>query len=68
MPAKCDELWAMLALPGKASDTRGEAARPSFGPRATPRVLGTKGILFPRLEVQAVKAALAPPAAVERGA
>ncbi len=68
MPAKCDELWAMLALPGKASDTRGEAARPSFGPRAIPRVLGAKGILFPRLEVQAVKTALAPPAAVERGA
>ena len=68
MPAKCDELWAMLALPGKPAETRAEAARPSFGPRAKPRTLGARGILFPRLEVQAVKAALAPPVVAEREA
>ncbi len=68
MPAKCEELWTMLALPGKPGETRAEAARPSFGPRSAPRALGAKGILFPRLEAQAVRAALAPPAPAERPA
>ena len=60
MPARCEALWAMLALPGSPAEARGEAARPAFGPRGTPRALGAKGILFPRLDAAAVKAALAP--------
>jgi len=44
------------------------AARPAFGPRGTPRALGAKGILFPRLDAAAVKAALAPPAPAEHPA
>ena len=68
MPAKCDELWGMLALPGTPADARLEAARPDFGPRANPRVLGARGILFPRIEAEAVRAALATEAPAERGA
>jgi methionyl-tRNA synthetase len=68
MPAKCEALWAVLALPGSPAETRGEAARPAFGPRATPRALGARSILFPRLDAAAVNAALAPPAPAERGA
>jgi methionyl-tRNA synthetase len=68
MPSKCEELWTMLALPGKPGETRGDAARPGFGPRAKPRALGAKGILFPRLEAQAVKAALGTPAVAARPA
>ncbi|HEY6867271.1 MAG TPA: methionine--tRNA ligase, partial [Candidatus Eisenbacteria bacterium] len=58
MPAKCEELWSALGLPGKASEQRGDATRPSFGPRATPRTLGAPGMLFPRIEGDAVRAAL----------
>ena len=68
MPAKCEELWTMLALPGTPAEARGEAAKPAFGPRANPRVLGAKGILFPRIEADAVRAALAPEAPATRGA
>jgi methionyl-tRNA synthetase len=68
MPVKCEELWAMLALPGTPADTRAEAAQPAFGPRANPRALGAKGILFPRIEAEAVRAVLAPEAPAERGA
>ena len=60
MPVKCEELWSTLGLPGRPSEQRGDAARPAFGPRATPRPLGAPGILFPRIEGDAVRAALAP--------
>ena len=68
MPAKCEELWSVLALPGRPAEARGEAARPVFGPRAKPRALGARSILFPRLDAVAVKAALAPEAPAENRA
>jgi methionyl-tRNA synthetase len=54
MPAKMEELWAMLALAGKPGEVRGDAGRPSFGdPSFAGRTLGESRILFPRIEIKA---------------
>ena len=55
IPNKSEELWTLLALPGKAGDQRGEAAAPRFGPGAERR-LGEVKSLFPRIEQTADKA------------
>lgn len=49
MPGKCEELWAVLGLPGAPGEVNGESAKPRFGP-AEPRALGTPRILFPRID------------------
>jgi methionyl-tRNA synthetase len=55
IPNKSEELWTLLALPGKAGEQRGEAAAPRFGPGAERR-LGEVKSLFPRIEQTADKA------------
>ncbi len=52
VPAKSEELWALLALPGKPGETRGEAAQPNYGPAAASRKLAESKILFPRIELK----------------
>jgi methionyl-tRNA synthetase len=64
LPGKSEELWSLLALPGKPGETRGEAARPCLGgaaadgaaplpPPVAGRPLGEVKSLFPRIELQA---------------
>jgi methionyl-tRNA synthetase len=53
IPAKSEELWSLLALPGKPGEARGEAARPAYGPGGAPRSLGEVKSLFPRIELGA---------------
>ena len=50
IPAKSEELWAMLALEGGPATTRGEAAASSFAPSPA-RALGEVKGLFPRIEL-----------------
>ena len=58
MPGKSEQLWTMLALPGKAAEVRGEHAGPRFGdPAFAGRALGEPAILFPRLDLKADTAA-----------
>ncbi|MGH7740865.1 MAG: methionine--tRNA ligase [Candidatus Eiseniibacteriota bacterium] len=52
IPAKSEELWAMLKLAGAPGTTRGEAAAPHF--ESTPsREFGEVKGLFPRIEINA---------------
>jgi methionyl-tRNA synthetase len=54
IPQKSEELWAMLKLPGKPGEIRGEAAAPRFGaPELAGRALGEVKSLFPRIELKA---------------
>ena len=54
IPHKSEELWALLALPGKPGETRGDAARPAFGGGVfAGRPLGEVKSLFPRIELEA---------------
>jgi methionyl-tRNA synthetase len=53
IPHKSEELWALLALPGKPGEVRGDDARPAFGAGAfTGRRLGEVKSLFPRIELE----------------
>ncbi len=53
IPAKSEELWALLALAGKPGEARGDAARPAFGGGAfAGRPLGEVRSLFPRIELE----------------
>jgi methionyl-tRNA synthetase len=52
IPAKCEELWGVLGLPGTPGQQRDAAARPAFG-APTPRTLGQPVILFPRIDLKA---------------
>ncbi len=56
IPAKSEQLWAVLGLPGLPGEVRGPAAAPAFGAPAE-RALGEPVILFPRIDR---KAAFAP--------
>jgi methionyl-tRNA synthetase len=57
IPAKSEELWAMLSLPGKPGDARGEIAKPRFGgERDSGRAVGEVRSLFPRIELEAGEA------------
>ena len=52
VPAKSEELWGLLGLPGNPGELRGGAAEPKFG--ATPaRAIGEVKGLFPRIELGA---------------
>jgi methionyl-tRNA synthetase len=51
IPAKSEELWTLLQLPGKPGDTRAEAAAPRFA-AGEPRTLGEVKSLFPRIELE----------------
>jgi methionyl-tRNA synthetase len=70
IPAKSEELWTVLGLPGRPGETRGADAAPRYG--ATPsRPLQPASILFPRLELTTVQAFFPPteePAAPEPSA
>jgi methionyl-tRNA synthetase len=53
IPGKCEELWAMLSLPGKPGETRGPEAEPRFGDAVfAGRALGEVKGLFPRIELK----------------
>jgi methionyl-tRNA synthetase len=64
LPAKCEQLWSVLGLPGSPAEARGPAAAPAFGAPAE-RALGAPVILFPRLDVRTVLGA--PPPASPAG-
>ncbi|HET7226041.1 MAG TPA: methionine--tRNA ligase [Candidatus Eisenbacteria bacterium] len=49
IPGKSESLWAMLRLPGRPGETRGDAAAPRFASQPA-RLLGEKEILFPRIK------------------
>lgn len=54
IPAQSEELWAMLRLPGKPGEARGDSAAPHFEAGAHGgRALGEVKRLFPRLEIKA---------------
>jgi len=54
IPTKSEALWALLALPGKPGDARGDAARPAYGDATfAGRRLGEVQSLFPRIELEA---------------
>jgi methionyl-tRNA synthetase len=54
IPKKSEELWALLGLPGKPGEIRGEAAKPAFGAREhAGRPVGDVRSLFPRIETGA---------------
>jgi methionyl-tRNA synthetase len=58
IPAKSEELWALLALPGKPGEARGDDARPFLAgaaphlPPVAGRPLGEVKSLFPRIELE----------------
>jgi methionyl-tRNA synthetase len=52
IPAKSEELWRLLGLPGTPGESRGAAAQPAFGAPAA-RTLGEPVILFPRIDLKA---------------
>jgi methionyl-tRNA synthetase len=52
IPAKSEELWRLLGLPGTPAEQRGAAAQPAFGAPAE-RALGAPVILFPRVDLKA---------------
>ncbi|HKQ57520.1 MAG TPA: methionine--tRNA ligase [Candidatus Eisenbacteria bacterium] len=53
IPHKSEELWALLALPGKPGDARGDLAKPAFGSGTfAGRPLGEVKSLFPRIELE----------------
>ena len=54
IPPKCEELWELLALPGKPGEDAWTAAAPRFGEASfAGRKLGEVKSLFPRIELQA---------------
>ena len=54
IPGKSEELWALLNLPGKPGEVRGDAAKPAFGAGLfSGRPLGEVKSLFPRIEAGA---------------
>ena len=54
IPAKSEELWALLGLPGGPGDQRGDAAQPAYGSGLfAERPLGEVKSLFPRIELGA---------------
>jgi len=55
IPAKSEQLWAVLGLPGGPGEQRGAAAGPAFGAPAA-RALGAPVILFPRVDLKAAAA------------
>jgi methionyl-tRNA synthetase len=57
IPGKSEELWSLLALPGRPGDPAGDAGKPAFGATGNPaRALGEVKSLFPRIEQTADKA------------
>jgi methionyl-tRNA synthetase len=50
IPAKSEQLWTLLGLPGAPGEIRGDDARPRFGP-GDGRAIGASQILFPRIEL-----------------
>ena len=50
IPAKSEQLWTLLGLPGTPAEIRGDAAQPRFG-AGDGRALGASQILFPRIEL-----------------
>ncbi|MFI5371965.1 MAG: class I tRNA ligase family protein [Candidatus Eisenbacteria bacterium] len=53
IPGKSDELWDLLALPGRPGETRGAAAAPRYGQPSQARgKLGEVKSLFPRIELR----------------
>jgi methionyl-tRNA synthetase len=52
IPAKSEELWTLLNLPGKPSEARGAEAEPRFGETQVARRLGEVKSLFPRIETR----------------
>jgi len=61
IPAKSEELWHVLGLPGTPAEQRGAVAQPAFGAPAA-RALGEPAILFPRIDLKAVAGPAAGPA------
>jgi methionyl-tRNA synthetase len=59
IPAKCEELWGVLGLPGTPGEKCGAAARPAFGP-PNARTLGQPVILFPRIDLKAAAGGATP--------
>ena len=51
MPGKCEELWAVLGLPGTPGEPQGDGVKPRFG-ETEPRALGQPTILFPRIDLE----------------
>jgi methionyl-tRNA synthetase len=52
IPGKSEELWSLLALPGRPGDPAGDAGKPAFGATGNPaRALGEVKSLFPRIEL-----------------
>ena len=60
IPAKCEELWGVLGLPGTPGELRDAAARPAFGAPGA-RTLGQPVILFPRIDLKATVGGAPPP-------
>ncbi|MEY4069697.1 MAG: hypothetical protein RL721_311 [Candidatus Eisenbacteria bacterium] len=56
MPAKCEALWEVLALPGKPGDVRDADAQPRYA-GGDGRILGETRILFPRIDLKTVTGA-----------
>ncbi len=56
MPSKCEELWALLGLPGSPATQKDADAQPHFGP-GDGRALGASVILFPRIDLKSVAGA-----------
>jgi len=56
MPAKCEELWTLLGLPGTPGQQKDADAQPRFG-AGDGRALGTSAILFPRIDLKSVAGA-----------
>jgi methionyl-tRNA synthetase len=54
IPAKSEELWTLLGLPGRPGEARGETALPAYGSGLfADRALGEVKSLFPRIELGA---------------
>jgi methionyl-tRNA synthetase len=52
IPAKSEELWTLLGLPGQPGEIRGDAAKPAYGSGLfAERPLGQVRSLFPRIEL-----------------
>lgn len=56
MPAKCEELWTLLGLPGTPGQQKDADAQPRFG-AGDGRALGASVILFPRIDLKSVAGA-----------
>ncbi|MFM7231536.1 MAG: methionine--tRNA ligase [bacterium] len=56
MPAKCEALWEVLALPGQPGEVRDADAQPRYA-GGDGRMLGETRILFPRIDLKSVTGA-----------